>query len=68
MPENFTMTLAIELQVDPANVSRIVKLEKTNSKYWPAIEALAMQTDPKATIERLAYLDQKRNPTAKTAA
>ncbi|WP_026462609.1 hypothetical protein [Adhaeribacter aquaticus] len=58
MPEDFTMILAKELRVDPANISRVVKLEKTNSKYWPAIERLAMATDSKAYKQRLAFLEK----------
>lgn len=60
MPDNFTMDLAKELGVDPSNISRIINLEKTTSKYWPAIERLAMQTDSKAYRARIKYLEQKR--------
>lgn len=60
MPDDFTMILATELQVDPSNVSRVVKLEKTTSKYWPAIERLAIQTDSKAYRARIKFLEQKR--------
>jgi len=67
MPEDFTMTLARELGVDPANVSRVVSLEKTTSKYWPAIERLAIQTDSKAYRARIKYLEQKRQPTLRAA-
>ena len=68
MPENFTMILARELQVDPANVSRAVNLEKTNSKrYWPAIERLAIQSDSKAYRERIKFLEKQRQPRSKAA-
>ncbi|PSR54198.1 hypothetical protein AHMF7605_12025 [Adhaeribacter arboris] len=67
MPPNFTMNLARELQVDPANVSRVVNIEKTTSKYWPAIERLAIATDSKAYRERMKFLESKRQ-TAKAAA
>jgi hypothetical protein len=60
MPAHFTMALARELQVDPANISRVVSLEKTTSKYWPAIEKLAMQTDSRAYRARMKYLETQR--------
>lgn len=57
MPSDFTMILARELGADTANISRVVSLERTSSKYWPAIENLAMKTDPKACKERMRFLN-----------
>jgi hypothetical protein len=59
MPDDFTMTLAREIGCDPSNVSRVINLEKTTSKYWPAIEKLALKTDAKAYRERMKFLNQR---------
>lgn len=65
MPDDFTMTLAKELNVYPSNISKVVILEKTTSSYWPAIEKLAMKTDSKAYRERIAFINKKRESLSK---
>jgi hypothetical protein len=47
MPENYTVTLAAQTGCkNVSNLSQIVRLEHTKSKYWPAVEALAKATNP----------------------
>ncbi|QNH60716.1 hypothetical protein [Hymenobacter sediminicola] len=47
MPEGFLKMLAESTGCrQRATLSGIVTYETTSSKYWPAIEALAQETDP----------------------
>jgi hypothetical protein len=47
MPDNYTVTLSAQTGCkNVSNLSQIVRLEHTNSKYWPAVEALAQKTNP----------------------
>lgn len=47
MPEGFIRTLALRTGCKQrATISTVVSLEATNSKYWPAVEALAREHNP----------------------
>ena len=47
MPDNYTVTLSAQTGCkNVSNLSQIVRLEHTNSKYWPAVAALAKATNP----------------------
>jgi hypothetical protein len=47
MPDNYTVQLsALTKCKNVSNLSQIVRLEHTKSKYWPAVEALAEKTNP----------------------
>ena len=49
MPENYTVILAKRTNCkNVSNLSQIVRLEHTTSKYWPAVLALAEETNPQA--------------------
>lgn len=68
MPKGFSMIICqAKGDADPSVVSKVVKLEKTTSSYWPFVEQLAMQTDSKAYKARMKYLEAKRQ-TSKAAA
>ena len=46
MPSGFLRTLLLRTGCKQrATISDVVLLEQTTSKYWPAIEALAKETD-----------------------
>ena len=46
MPEGFIRTLALRTGCKQrATISNVVSLEATSSKYWPAVEALAKETN-----------------------
>jgi hypothetical protein len=48
MPDNYTVELAKRTgSKNVSNLSQIVRLEHTASKYWPAVLALAEATNPK---------------------
>jgi hypothetical protein len=48
MPDNYTVALSERTGCkNVSNLSQIVRLEHTNSKYWSAVEQLAQATDPK---------------------
>lgn len=65
LPDGFTMKV-VKLRNkdgkkgDPSTVSRIVAAENTDSSYWPFIERLAMDENPKAYKERMRFLDKQR--------
>lgn len=47
MPSNYTVELARRTGCkNISNLSQIVRLEHTASKYWLAVEQLARETDP----------------------
>ena len=47
MPDNYTVALSTQTGCkNVSNLSQIVRLEHTKSKYWPAVEALAQKTNP----------------------
>jgi len=47
MPINYTVELARRTGCkNISNLSQIVRLEHTASKYWPAVEQLARETNP----------------------
>ena len=47
MPTNYTVELARRTGCkNISNLSQIVRLEHTASKYWPAVEQLARETNP----------------------
>jgi hypothetical protein len=47
MPDNYTVELAKRTQSkNVSNLSQIVRLEHTRSKYWPAVLKLAEETNP----------------------
>ena len=47
MPDNYTVELAKRTESkNVSNLSQIVRLEHTRSKYWPAVLALAQETNP----------------------
>jgi hypothetical protein len=47
MPDNYTVELAKRTSSkNVSNLSQIVRLEHTNSKYWPAVLKLAAETNP----------------------
>jgi hypothetical protein len=47
MPSNYTVELARRTgSKNVSNLSQIVRLEHTASKYWPAVLALAESTNP----------------------
>ena len=47
MPDIYTVTLSAQTGCkNVSNLSQIVRLEHTKSKYWPAVEALAKATNP----------------------
>lgn len=47
MPDSYTVALSAQTGCkNVSNLSQIVRLEHTNSKYWPAVEALACKTNP----------------------
>ncbi len=47
MPTNYTIELARRTGCkNISNLSQIVRLEHTASKYWPAVEQLARETNP----------------------
>ena len=47
MPDNYTVELAKSTgSKNVSNLSQIVRLEHTNSKYWPAVLKLAQETNP----------------------
>jgi hypothetical protein len=61
MPEGYTRLIISELgRGSASNICEVVMTEKTTSKYWPAVEKLAMQTDSRAYRARLKYLTAKR--------
>jgi hypothetical protein len=47
MPDNYTVELAKRTgSKNVSNLSQIVRLEHTASKYWPAVLQLAQKTNP----------------------
>jgi len=47
MPDNYTVELSARTGCkNVSNLSQIVRLEHTNSKYWPAAVELARKTNP----------------------
>lgn len=47
MPDNYTVELAKRTESkNVSNLSQIVRLEHTRSKYWPAVLKLAAETNP----------------------
>ncbi len=42
-----------------ATISDAVANERYTSKYWPYIEALALETNPELYRERMAYLHEQ---------
>lgn len=47
MPDGFIRTILNATGCKQrATISDVVVLEQTNSKYWPAVEALAKETNP----------------------
>jgi len=47
MPDNYTVELAKRTgSKNVSNLSQIVRLEHTRSKYWPAVLKLAQETNP----------------------
>lgn len=47
MPDNYTVALAARTGCkNVSNLSQIVRLEHTASKYWPAVVQLAQETNP----------------------
>jgi len=47
MPDNYTVELAKRTESkNVSNLSQIVRLEHTRSKYWPAVLKLAEETNP----------------------
>jgi hypothetical protein len=47
MPDNYTVELAKRTgSKNVSNLSQIVRLEHTASKYWPAVLQLAQATNP----------------------
>ena len=68
MPAGYTRMILSELGSGSAsNISEVVTTEKTNSKYWPTIEKIALKTDPKAYRARMKYLESKRQALSNAA-
>jgi hypothetical protein len=65
MPDGFTRLIAAKAKElvgkapDFPRISDIVSQEKSTSKYWVAVEAVAMTVDSKAYQKRMAYLSKK---------
>jgi hypothetical protein len=69
MPENYTVTLAAQTGCkNVSNLSQIVRLEHTKSKYWPAVEALAQATNPHGFLLWKATQNPEKVPTVAQAA
>lgn len=62
MPKGFLPILARESGATRPNCSNAVNDENIKSKkIWPAIERLALETNPEAARLRIAYLKAKHN-------
>lgn len=69
MPDNYTVTLAAQTGCkNVSNLSQIVRLEHTKSKYWPAVEALAKATNPHGFLLWKAAQHSDKVPAAAVAA
>jgi hypothetical protein len=68
MPDNYTVELAKRTESkNVSNLSQIVRLEHTRSKYWPAVLALAEETNP-AGFALWAAANPDKVPTVAQAA
>lgn len=62
MPERFTRLIAAKAKQllgkapDTSRISDIVSQEAHTSKYWVAVEAVALETDSKAYKARMKFL------------
>lgn len=52
----YSIKLAKACNTNASNVLQVVALERFTSKYWPSIEALAMEADPKAYKARVRFI------------
>jgi hypothetical protein len=68
MPDNYTVELAkLTGSKNVSNLSQIVRLEHTASKYWPAVLALAEKTNPKGYAAWVAQNPDKVPTVAQAA-
>jgi hypothetical protein len=68
MPDNYTVTLAQRTGCkNVSNLSQIVRLEHTNSKYWPAVLTLAQETNPQGYAAWVAAHPDKVPPVPQAA-
>ena len=60
MPEGYIPKLVEYTGAARSTISNVVKDERYTSKIWPFVKMLAVQTNPEAYAERMAFLEWRK--------
>lgn len=60
MPDGYLPKIAELTGVGRSTISNVVRDETITSKIWPAVEALAKETDSKAYAARMEFIKARR--------